>query len=84
MSQSITSQSMTSHANTSFAISDDVDALSGALFSFCAERSIRLRSQEGISAAGAVIDLFFAGYTTQDELLGALSDRHGREVAFAS
>jgi hypothetical protein len=73
------SQSVTSGARF-----DDVEALSGALFSWCAERSIRLRSQEGVSVAGAVIDLFFAGYTTQDEILGALSDRHGREVAFAS
>ncbi|MBW9065376.1 hypothetical protein JNB71_18900 [Rhizobium herbae] len=63
---------------------EDVEALSGALFSWCAERSIRLRSQEGVSAAGAVIELFFAGYTTQDELLGALSDRLSREAIFAS
>jgi hypothetical protein len=73
-----------SQSATSCTVFDDVDALSGALFSWCAERSIRLRSQEGVSAAGAVIDLFFAGYKTQDELLGALSDRNSREVAFAS
>jgi hypothetical protein len=69
---------------TSCAILDDVDALSGALFSWCAERGVRLRSQEGVSAAGAVIDLFFAGYRTQDELLGALSDQSAREAVFAS
>ena len=73
-----------SQSATSCAIFDDVDALSGALFSWCAERGVRLRSQEGVSAAGAVIDLFIAGYTTQDELLGALNDRHSREVVFAS
>ncbi|MEK1929554.1 MAG: hypothetical protein AAAC47_07145 [Pararhizobium sp.] len=73
-----------SQSATSGVVFDDVEALSGALFSWCAERSIHLRSQEGVSAAGAVIDLFFAGYTTQDEILGALSDRHGREVVFAS
>ncbi|CAN7368315.1 hypothetical protein [Pararhizobium sp. LjRoot238] len=73
-----------SQSVTSGVVFDDVEALSGALFSWCAERSIRLRSQEGVSAAGAVIDLFFAGYTTQDEILGALSDWHGREVVFAS
>lgn len=63
---------------------EEVDVLSGALFSWCAERSIRLRSQEGVSAAGAVIDLFFAGYRTQDELLDALSVRHGTEIVFFS
>ncbi|HTO32036.1 MAG TPA: hypothetical protein VL202_12780 [Pararhizobium sp.] len=73
-----------SQSATSCTAFDDVEALSGALFSWCAERSIRLRSQEGISAAGAVIDLFFAGYKTQDELLGALNDRNCREMAFAS
>ncbi len=73
-----------SQSATSCAILDDVDALSGALCSWCAERGVRLHSQEGVSAAGAVIDLFIAGYTTQDELLGALNDRHSREVVFAS
>ena len=35
-----------SQSATSCAILDDVDALSGALFSWCAERGVRLRSQE--------------------------------------
>ncbi|MBB5535156.1 hypothetical protein [Rhizobium giardinii] len=73
-----------SQSVTSAGVFEDVEALSGALLSWCAERSIRLRSQEGVSAAGAVIELFFAGYTTQDELLGALSDRLSREAIFAS
>ena len=73
-----------SQSAKSCVIFDDVDALSGALFSWCAERGVRLRSQEGVSAAGAVIDLFFAGYRTQDEILGALNDRSSREVVFAS
>ncbi|KQV39156.1 MULTISPECIES: hypothetical protein [unclassified Rhizobium] len=63
---------------------DDMDALSGALFSWCAERSIRLRSHEGVKAAGAIIDLFLAGYETQDELLGALSDRDCTDIVFQS
>ena len=72
-----------SQSVTSAGVFEDVEALSGALLSWCAERSIRLRSQEGVSAAGAVIELFFAGYTTQDELLGALSDRLSLEAIFA-
>ncbi|WP_275784568.1 hypothetical protein [Pararhizobium gei] len=62
---------------------EEVEALSGALFSWCAERSIRLRSQEGVSAASVVIDLFLAGYTTQDEILGALSSRDATEITFS-
>ena len=73
-----------SQSATARVVFDDVEALSGALFTWCAERSIGLRSQAGVSAAGVVIDLFFAGYRTQDEILGALSDRDGREVVFAS
>lgn len=73
-----------SQSATSRTVGDDVEALSGALFSFCAERSIGLRSQEGVSAAGAAIDLFFAGYRTQDALLDALSERHGCDMAFSS
>ncbi|MCV9967568.1 hypothetical protein OIU34_37725 [Pararhizobium sp. BT-229] len=73
-----------SQSATSCVVFDDIEALSGALFSWCAERGVRLRSQEGVSAAGAVIDLFFAGYKTQDEILGALSERHDREVVFVS
>ncbi|MDO9415053.1 hypothetical protein [Pararhizobium sp.] len=53
--------------------SDDIDALSGALFSWCAERSIRLRSQEALDAASTAIDLYLAGHQTQDQLLGALA-----------
>jgi hypothetical protein len=52
--------------------------------SWCAERSIRLRSQEGVSAASAVINLFFEGYRTQDELLGALCAGDDSEMVFAS
>ncbi|MGV1789156.1 hypothetical protein GR212_17165 [Rhizobium lusitanum] len=51
---------------------DDIDVLAGALFAWCAERSIRLHSQEGLSAANVAIDLYDAGYQTQDQLLGAL------------
>jgi hypothetical protein len=80
----IEGKSSMSQSAASCVISDDVEALSGALFSWCAERGVRLRSQEGVSAAGVVIDLFFAGYRTQDALLGALSERDGREVVFSS
>ncbi|MBB3381817.1 hypothetical protein ACK83U_09430 [Rhizobium sp. WW22] len=52
--------------------SDDIDVLAGALFAWCAERSIKLQSQEGLSAANVAIDLYNAGYQTQDQLLGAL------------
>ncbi|OJY74718.1 MULTISPECIES: hypothetical protein [unclassified Rhizobium] len=51
---------------------DDIDVLAGALFAWCAERSIKLQSQEGLSAANVAIDLYNAGYQTQDRLLGAL------------
>ena len=73
-----------SQSATSCVVLDDVEALSGALMSWCAERSIRLRSQEGVSAASAVINLFFAGYKTQDELLGALCTGDDSEMIFAS
>ncbi len=53
---------------------DDIDVLAGALFAWCAERSITLQSQEGLSAANLAIDLYNAGYQTQDRLLGALHD----------
>ncbi len=72
---------MSQTATTRF---DDVEALAGALFSWCAERSIRLRSQEGVSAAGAVIDLFLSGHQTQDDLLAALNLRDGGEIVFVS
>lgn len=51
---------------------DDVDILAGALYAWCAERSIKLQSQEGLSAANIAISLYDAGYQTQDQLLGAL------------
>lgn len=51
---------------------DDVDILAGALYAWCAERSIKLQSQEGLSAANVAIGLYDAGYQTQDQLLGAL------------
>jgi hypothetical protein len=51
---------------------DDIDVLAGALFAWCAERSIKLQSQEALSAANVAIDLYNAGYQTQDRLLDAL------------
>lgn len=54
--------------------SDDIDVLASALFAWCAERSIRLHSQEGLSAANIAINLYDAGYQTQDRLLGALHE----------
>jgi hypothetical protein len=51
---------------------DDVDVLAGALYSWCAERNIKLRSQQGLSIASIAIDLYNAGHHTQDELLVAL------------
>ncbi len=58
--------------------SDDVDVLAGALYSWCAERNIKLRSQQGLSIANIAIDLYHAGHQTQDDLLVALheSDLH--------
>ncbi|MDL2408407.1 hypothetical protein PY650_22700 [Rhizobium calliandrae] len=53
---------------------DDVDILAGALYAWCAERSINLHSQEGLSAANVAINLYDAGYQTQDRLLGALHE----------
>lgn len=52
--------------------SDDVDVLAGALYAWCAERSVKLHSQEGLFAANVAINLFDAGHQTQDQLLGAL------------
>jgi hypothetical protein len=52
--------------------SDDIDVLAGALFAWCAERSIKLQSQEGLSAANVAINLYDAGFQTQDRLLCAL------------
>ena len=59
-------------------LSDDIDVLASALFAWCAERSIRLQSQEGLSAANVAINLYDAGYQTQDRLLGALHDHEFR------
>ncbi len=53
---------------------DDIDVLAGALYAWCAERSIKLHSQEGLSAASIAIDLYNAGHQTQDRLLGALHE----------
>ncbi|MBB3655765.1 hypothetical protein FHX15_000978 [Rhizobium sp. BK650] len=54
---------------------EDVDALAGALYSWCAERNIKLRSQQGLSIASIAIDLYHAGHQTQDALLVALHER---------
>lgn len=59
---------------TSALVYDEIDVLNGAVFSWCAERRISLRSQEGVSAASAAIDLYLAGYETQEALLAALND----------
>jgi hypothetical protein len=58
--------------------SDDVDVLAGALYTWCAERNIKLRSQQGLAIASIAIDLYHAGHHTQDDLLVALheSDLH--------
>lgn len=63
---------------TSQTYADDVDVLAGALYAWCAERSIRLHSQEGLSAASMAIDLYEAGHQTQDRLLGALYESDAR------
>lgn len=57
---------------------DDVDVLAGALYAWCAERSIKLESQAGLAAASKAIDLYHAGHHTQDKLLGAMHDIHAR------
>ncbi|MBB3966735.1 hypothetical protein [Rhizobium metallidurans] len=54
--------------------SDDVDVLAGALYAWCAERNIKLLSQQGLSIASIAIDLYHAGHQTQDQLLVALHD----------
>ncbi|MDF0662721.1 MULTISPECIES: hypothetical protein [unclassified Rhizobium] len=53
--------------------SEDVDVLAGAIYTWCAERNIKLRSQQGLSIASIAIDLYHAGQT-QDELLTALHE----------
>jgi len=63
-----------SATNFSNSLSEDVDALAGALYSWCAERNIKLRSQQGLSIANIAIDLYHAGHQTQDDLLMALHE----------
>lgn len=58
--------------------SDDVDVLAGALYSWCAERNIKLSSQAGLTAASKAIDLYHAGHDSQERLLRALYDTHTR------
>jgi hypothetical protein len=53
---------------------DEVDVLAGALYTWCAERNIKLESQDGLFVASRAIDLYHAGHRTQDQLLGALHD----------
>lgn len=65
---------MTAAASMSFP-RDDIDVLAGALYSWCAERNIKLRSQQGLSIASIAIDLYHAGHDTQDRLLVALHER---------
>lgn len=54
--------------------SEDVDVLAGALYTWCAERNIKLRSQQGLAIASIAIDLYHAGHRTQDDLLVALHE----------
>ncbi|TAY39820.1 hypothetical protein [Rhizobium leguminosarum] len=54
--------------------SEDVDVLAGAIYTWCAERNIKLRSQRGLSIANIAIDLYHAGHQTQDDLLMALHE----------
>ena len=56
---------------------EDVDVLAGALYTWCAERNIKLHSQQGLAIASIAIDLYHAGHQTQDDLLVAL---HAREL----
>jgi hypothetical protein len=51
---------------------DEVDTVAGALYAWCAEQDIKLSSQAGLAVASQAIDLYHAGYHTQEELLGAL------------
>ena len=55
---------------------DEIDVLAGALYAWCAERNITLRSQAGLTVASKAIDLYHAGHQTPDQLLGALHDLH--------
>ncbi|MBB3315430.1 MULTISPECIES: hypothetical protein [unclassified Rhizobium] len=65
---------MAAAASVSFQ-SDDVDVLAGALYAWCAEHNIKLRSQQGLAIASIAIDLYHAGHQTQDDLLVALHER---------
>ncbi|CAN7557613.1 MULTISPECIES: hypothetical protein [Rhizobium] len=65
---------MTAAATSLSFQSDDVDVLAGALYAWCAERNIKLRSQQGLSIASIAIDLYHAGHQTQDDLLVALHE----------
>lgn len=53
---------------------DEIDVLAGALYAWCAERSIKMESQAGLTAASKAIDLYHAGHHTQDQLLGAMHE----------
>ena len=53
---------------------DEVDVLAGALYTWCAERNIKVKSQAGLSVASKAIDLYHAGHHTESQLLGALRD----------
>lgn len=64
-----------SATNFSNCLPDDVNVLAGALYTWCAERNIKLRSQQGLSIASIAIDLYHAGHQTQDTLLFALYER---------
>lgn len=59
----------------------DVDIVTSAVFSWCAERRISLRTQAGVHAASAAIELFERGYRTPDALFHALHGLGGSEMA---
>lgn len=75
-------------AQASFAVSTirvpkrrEVDVVASAVFAWCAERRIGLRTQAGVSAASAAISLFESGYRTQDALFHALHGLSGNDLA---
>ncbi|PYE42053.1 hypothetical protein C8J38_10830 [Rhizobium sp. PP-WC-2G-219] len=59
----------------------EVDIVTSAVFAWCAERRIGLRTQAGVSAASAAIELFERGYRTPDALFHALHGLSGTEMA---
>lgn len=59
----------------------EVDVVTSAVFAWCAERRIGLRTQAGVSAASAAIALFESGYRTQDALFHALHGLSGTDMA---